>query len=457
MTAPTGLANLGVERSVNGPSATSQAYVVVGDTRYPVPSHGLRVGRAPDNDVVLPDPNVSRQHLVIWATPRGAFLRDLGSQNGTFIGSRRVGNGPEMIPRGTRFRVGTTELVVDGRGGDGRGPGAASGRGGRSPWQVVLLGVGAVVTVIALLAASGLLALRISPDSGANPKPTAAPVVTSAAQGVSATGQAGGASPTAGGSGGTTVDGTTVDGTTGGATGGGANAPVSAPTAIARSGGRDPGLVRALGASVRVIVPLGAQRQASIGSGTIVTARGHILTNYHVVSDEQTGRLINNGTGITIAVPEKESEPAQPKYRARVVESDQLLDLALLRIDGLSDGRPAPPDLGLTPVPIGSSETVQIGDTLTIVGYPGLGGSSLTVTRGIMSGTYRLPNDPGVFLKTDTEISPGNSGGTAINAEGELIGVPTAGRFTRETVGKLGLLRPIDQAKPLIDRANQDR
>lgn len=426
---------------MNVPSATSQAYVVVGDTRYPIPPHGLRIGRAPDNDVVLPDPNVSRQHVVIWATPRGSFLRDLGSQNGTFLGDRRVGNGPEVIPRGGRVRVGTTELVVE-----ARGAGAAGGSGGRSAWQVALLVAGTAVAVVALLALSGFLAVRVVPDSRATAgaRPTAAPVSTAAAQGVSATGSASPAASPAGTSSAATSP-------------GGANAPVSAPTAIARTGGRDPGLVRALGAAVRVVVPLGAQRQASIGSGTIITPRGHILTNYHVVSDEQTGALINNGNNIRIAVPERESEPAQEKYRARVVATDQQLDLALLRIDGLVDGRPAPPDLGLTPVPIGNSDTVQIGDTLTIVGYPGLGGTSLTVTRGIMSGTYRLPNDPATYLKTDTEISPGNSGGTAINAEGELIGIPTAGRFTRETVGKLGLLRPINQAKGLIDKANQDR
>ncbi|MDP8921507.1 MAG: trypsin-like peptidase domain-containing protein [Chloroflexota bacterium] len=427
---------------MNSPSATSQAHVVVGDSRYPIPPHGLRIGRAPDNDVVLPDPNVSRQHLVIWATPRGAFLRDLGSQNGTFIGSRRVGKGPEVIPRGARLRVGTTEMLVD-----GRGSGAAGGPSARSPRQIVLLVAGVFAAVISVLWASGFVAVQVVSDgtSAAGVKPTAAPVVTSAAQGVAAIGSAG---PTVA---------TTPAVTPPAAAAAGINVPESAPTAIARTGGRDPGLVRALNASVRVVVPLGSQRQASIGSGTVVSTRGHVLTNYHVVVDELTGRLVNGGADVTIAVPERESEPAQPKYRARVVEADPQLDLALLRIDRLLDGRPAPPDLGLTPVPVGNSDTVQIGDTLTIIGYPGLGGSSLTVTRGIMSGTYRLPNDPGTFIKTDTEISPGNSGGTAINAEGELIGIPTAGRFTRDTVGKLGLLRPVNQAKALIDKANQDR
>ena len=257
---------------MNGPSAASQTYAVVGGTRYPIPPHGLRIGRAPDNDVVLPDPNVSRQHVVIWATPRGAFLRDLGSQNGTFIGSRRIGNGPEVIPSGTRVRVGTTEMLVE-----ARGAGSAGRSGRRSAWQIAALVAGAAVAVVALLAVSGFLAVQLISGgrTTAGARPTAAPVSTVAAQGGSATGPAGvaspasAASPAAGGSGGT---------------GAGANAPVSAPTAIARTGGRDPGLVRALGASVRIVVPLGAQRQASIGSGTIVTPRGHILTNYHVVS-----------------------------------------------------------------------------------------------------------------------------------------------------------------------------
>ena len=94
----------------------------------------------------------------------------------------------------------------------------------------------------------------------------------------------------------------------------------------------------------------------------------------------------------------------------------------------------------------------NIGDTIIIIGFPGLGGSSLTVTRGIHSGIARFTDDPGSFIKTDTEINRGNSGGTAINAAGELIGIPTAGRFDREAPGKIGLVRPIDEARPLLDK-----
>src|SRR5215212_9118858 len=160
----------------------SQTSLLVNGTRYPVPQQGLRIGRAPDNDVVLPDPNVSRQHMVIWATPRGAFLRDLGSQNGTFIGSRRVGNGPEVIPRGTRLRVGTTEMLVE-----AQGVGAPGGRGGRRAWQVGAIVAGAAAVIIAGLAASGFLGVQVVSDGRATPgaRPTAAPVsTTTAAQGV---------------------------------------------------------------------------------------------------------------------------------------------------------------------------------------------------------------------------------------------------------------------------------
>jgi diguanylate cyclase (GGDEF)-like protein len=64
----------------------------------------VRLGRDASNDVVLPDPNVSRQHLVVWSTPRGAFLRDLGSQNGTYVGGERVQE--RVLVDGDRVQIG---------------------------------------------------------------------------------------------------------------------------------------------------------------------------------------------------------------------------------------------------------------------------------------------------------------------------------------------------------------
>ena len=187
----------------------------------------------------------------------------------------------------------------------------------------------------------------------------------------------------------------------------------------------------------------------------MITAKGHILTNFHVVSDEDTGKLINQGMNIIIAVPPNEGDAAQPKSRAKVVEFDAKFDLAILQIQTMSDGRPLPANLGLTPIPVGDSSKMQIGDAIIIIGFPGLGGSSLTVTRGIDSGIARFPDDPGSFIKTDTEINRGNSGGTAINTAGELIGVPTAGRIDTQASGKIGLVRPINEAKALIDKVSR--
>jgi S1-C subfamily serine protease len=230
--------------------------------------------------------------------------------------------------------------------------------------------------------------------------------------------------------------------------------PTSAPVAPKPSGGRDPNFVRALNAAVRVIVPTGPT-SASLGSGSIISPKGHILTNYHVVSDDN-GKLINQGNNITVAVPPNEGDPAKAKYRAKVADFDQGRDLAVLQLVGMADGSPLPANLGLNPIPIGKSESVQIGDTIIIIGFPNPGGDTLTVTRGIDSGvappnTFR--GDAFPYIKTDTEINHGNSGGTAINASGELIGVPTAGWLEKEGTGKLGLIRPIDVAKDLIARA----
>jgi S1-C subfamily serine protease len=487
-----------------------QAVVVVNGTRYPVPQQGLRIGRAPENDIVLADPNISRQHLVIWSTPRGAFLRDLGSQNGTFIAGRRVGAGPEAIPTGAQVRIGVTDLQVEviqgaevpvgggyaapqnggydvpgpqaapqgspayGNGGGaqfggGASPYAAGGpapgpyasprpatppRSGSSATGWVIGGV--LFVLILAMVGTGALVMRAVADNRATPTPTSRPVAAA----VTAT-----PAPTAAPAKPTTAP---AKPTTAPAAARPTDPPAKPtapptqappapqPTAPAEpkpAGGRDPAFVRALNASVRVIVPTGPS-SASTGSGSLITSRGHILTNYHVVSDDN-GKLINQGNNIRIAVPPSEGEVAQDKYRAKVVDFDQKLDLAIVQIQALTDGSALPANLGLNPLPIGDSKSVNIGDSIVIIGFPGLGGSSLTVTRGIHSGIARFSDDPGSFIKTDTEINRGNSGGTAINAAGELIGIPTAGRFDREAPGKIGLVRPIDEAKPLVDKATR--
>jgi S1-C subfamily serine protease len=499
-----------------------QAVVVVNGARYPVPQQGLRIGRAPENDLVLPDPNISRQHLVVWSTPRGTFLRDLGSQNGTFISGRRVGATPEAIPTGAQVRIGVTDLQIEvvqapganggaqvGGGYVGAGAGGYAGAardgqqappyggapaggpygGGAPPMDAPPHGVGQqphgagygpgygaapgpqpgsyapqyppparssntglivggiIAFVIVAMIGTAVLVLRAVDDKpAATPTPTARPATstpaptTAAAKPTTAPAAATSAPPKP----------TTAPQPTPAPKPTEPPAKPTAPPAAAKPGGRDEGFVRALNAAVRVIVPTGPT-SASTGSGSIFTAKGHILTNFHVVSDDN-GKLVNQGNNVIIAMPPTEGENAAPKYRAKVADFDAKLDLAVIQLLAMADGAPLPANLGLTPIPIGSSKSVNIGDTITIIGFPGLGGSSLTVTRGIHSGIARFPDDPGSFIKTDTEINRGNSGGTAINGAGELIGVPTAGRVDREATGKIGLVRPIDEARPLLEK-----
>jgi len=208
-------------------------------------------------------------------------------------------------------------------------------------------------------------------------------------------------------------------------------------------------LQQALVSVIQVVVPNDEQaNSASIGSGSVVSRHGYILTNFHVLGDDQTHQLHNRDGIILIAVPPQGQSTAAPviRYRAELVKADYVFDLALLRISAMQDGRALPPDLGLTPLPIGDSATVQIGDELTIIGYPGLGGATVTITRGIVAG-YLL--DEG-WLKTDAEINPGNSGGAAINRAGQLVGVPSAETRAELAPGKLGLVRPINLAQDLL-------
>jgi serine protease Do len=226
--------------------------------------------------------------------------------------------------------------------------------------------------------------------------------------------------------------------------------PVSTPVAE-----RTVRLEHALAATVQVLVPDDATSGGvSLGSGTVVAADGYILTNFHVLGDLERRTLYNSRGVVLIALSSAgASLPPEVTYRAELVEADYTLDLAVLRIISLSDGDSLPADLNLTALPVGDSTTVQISDELTILGFPGLGGETVTLTRGSVSGF--LPD----WIKTDAEINPGNSGGAAINAAGELVGVPTAGvseaGLDEHLPGKLGLVRPINLAAGLIERATK--
>jgi len=145
------------------------------------------------------------------------------------------------------------------------------------------------------------------------------------------------------------------------------------------------------------------------GTGFLVDKNGYIITNQHVVSDAQ-GNPVDH---ILVKLHGDSTE-----YRARLIGSDRESDIAVIKIDSK---RP------VTPVMIGNSDGVQVGDWAVAIGSPF--GLEATVTAGIVSATGRdVPgNDKQFqhFIQTDAAINPGNSGGPLLNIQGEVIGVNT--------------------------------
>lgn len=141
--------------------------------------------------------------------------------------------------------------------------------------------------------------------------------------------------------------------------------------------------------------------QNSLGSGVIVSAEGHIITNNHVIEQvDQIEVLLSDGR----------------TKKARLVGADATVDLAVLKID----------EPGLKSLKFGDSDAVQAGDSVLAIGNPF--GFEETVTDGIISSKGR-PNRVdgfGDFLQTNAAINPGNSGGPLVNIRGEIIGINTA-------------------------------
>ncbi|MCL4523907.1 MAG: Do family serine endopeptidase [Acidobacteria bacterium] len=151
----------------------------------------------------------------------------------------------------------------------------------------------------------------------------------------------------------------------------------------------------------------GDQQQAerSLGSGVIVDKKGFILTNNHVVDRASKIQVKVNGD--------------RTNYSAKVIGTDQLTDLAVIKIDV---------DRDLPTAKLGNSDSVKVGDWVLAFGSPF--GLEATVTAGIVSAKDRA-NIPGSeqfqrFLQTDAAINPGNSGGPLVNMAGEVIGINTA-------------------------------
>jgi S1-C subfamily serine protease len=190
------------------------------------------------------------------------------------------------------------------------------------------------------------------------------------------------------------------------------------------------------------------------GSGTVLTPEGAILTNHHVIYDKKKGKLFDFvAIGLFKAFDEAPEMTCLAIPRNSILEKD--LDLAVVKCEADLQGRPYRASSWPT-IPVGDSGDVVPGATeIFIMGYPGVGGQTIHVTRGTVSGFLGKDGGSGRFwIKTDAAIAHGNSGGTAIDDAGTLIGIPTAVFPGQRDIGeKVGLIRPVELARDLIERA----
>jgi serine protease Do len=171
-------------------------------------------------------------------------------------------------------------------------------------------------------------------------------------------------------------------------------------------------------------------KEQSGGSGFILSEDGYILTNNHV---------IENGEKIEVKLNDKST------YKAKVVGRDPATDIALVKIEAKEK---------LTPIPLGDSEKLRVGDWVMAIGDPWA--FDKTVTVGVVSakGRHNLSADPNTnsfenFIQTDAAINFGNSGGPLINVEGEVIGINTA---IYRPAQNIGFAVPINTAKTILEQ-----
>jgi hypothetical protein len=161
-----------------------------------------------------------------------------------------------------------------------------------------------------------------------------------------------------------------------------------------------------------------------VGTGTIVSRDGLILTNAHnvVPSSECAGNTL------IVALNVNPGEPPVPRYQAEIVQADPGLDLALLRIARQSDGRLINPDtLNLPFVELADSNSVNLDDTITIFGYPGLADDPLTQERGTVISFIAEPSGGDrAWIKTSATIRRTMSGGGAYNQFSQLVAIATS-------------------------------
>ena len=398
----------------SGPAAAEPALVLRWDGRDHFFGRGavVRIGRDDGADLVVPHPSVSRHHALIAPDGDGWRFED-ASNSGSYLNGSPVQQLRLAGPTSVRLGDPTTgaELLINPLLRD-RPPAAGTGNA-----KAILLASGAAFVVLIIIVVLGWQA-----GGDPDPSPTSTPTTE-------------------------------------------VPRPTEEEPPAADDGLSDEELQTAKLATVMLTAEStdgDGNTVAWGGSGSLITPDGLILTNAHVAAPQSMGLAELYGPDDTrdpafllvSLTREADDLPAAPAFRAELVATDGELDIALIQIVATATGDPLPEgELDLPTVPIGDSSTLRTGDNLTVLGFPSISDSeTVSVTRGVLS-TFIADPDLGserAEIDTDARIAPGNSGGMAINDDGELIGVPSAYRQDAGVPIVSGRIRPIDLVKPLI-------
>jgi S1-C subfamily serine protease len=201
---------------------------------------------------------------------------------------------------------------------------------------------------------------------------------------------------------------------------------------------RAPGVVQVISSTAPSNEPSGEEPSAAQGSGFVIDKAGHVVTNYHVVENSDEVQVnFSSDDGV----------------KAKVVGVDPSTDIAVLEIDAH--------DRALTPIPLGDSEAVRVGDAVVAIGNPF--GLERTATAGIVSALQRDIRAPNGFtinraIQTDAPINHGNSGGPLLNTRGQVIGVNSqieTGGASEGNVG-IGFAVPINTVRQVVAELIRD-
>lgn len=182
-----------------------------------------------------------------------------------------------------------------------------------------------------------------------------------------------------------------------------------------------------------------AGQVVSSGSGVVMSAEGYIITNAHVITDEDSGETMSN---ISVLFADGS------QLTASIVGSDEQTDLAVLKVEPTSE---------LTPAEFGDSDELQVGEDAYAIGSPGGVELANSMTSGIISAINRdiTVNDRVMSLiQTNVTINPGNSGGALINKYGQVVGI-TSAKLGISYYEGLGFAIPINSAKEVVDELIQ--